>query len=498
MFAVRSLSKNRSFAAVAVLTLALGIGITTAIFSFVDAALLKPLPFREPERLVQLFFGPSQRQVSCSIRDLLEWRGANRAFVDLAAELLFPITPGLAGGKLDYAEPVQGARVTANYFDVLGIRPVIGRSFLPEENQPGKEQVVVLSNRLWRTRLGSDPSIAGKTVYVNGEGYVVAGVLPAGVFDGMKTQLWLPMSFTPAMLTGESWVRVVGRLKPGVTREQAATEMSRLLGPEYVERGKKMTMIVLSLSEAGVRKETRLALLLLAGAVGLVLLIACGNVAGLLLARAAARQGEVAIRLSLGAGRFRLVRLFLTESFVLFAAGGTLGTVLAVGLVRILKAAAPANFMPAGIEVAVDLRVLVFAFAASLAASLLFGLAPALRFSGPRAARALNENRAIGGHRIRSVMLVGQVALAFVLAIGAALTLNSLVRLVSVDPGFQAGHLLTGRISINEKLYPDALGMRDCIDQFMARFGALPGIRFGGHDQQDALRGGSFRRAFVS
>jgi putative ABC transport system permease protein len=472
-FALRTLSKNRSFAAVAVLTLALGIGITTAVFSFVDAALLKPLPFREPERLVELFNGRTQHEIFCSIRDLLEWRRVNQAFVDLAAEDMFPFTPGLAGGKLDYAEPVQAARVTANYFDVLGIQPVIGRSFLPDENEPGRDLAVILSNRLWRTMLGSAPNIAGRTVYVNGEPYVVAGVLPAGAFDRMETQIWVPMSFTPRLLTGIVWLRLVGRLKPGVT----ASEMSGLLGPKSVERGQKTTLLVLPLSEASVRKETRLALLLLAGAVGLVLLIACSNVAGLLLARAAARQGEIAIRLSLGAGRFRLVRLFLTESVVLFTAGGTLGTLLAIWVVRILKAAAPANFMPAGVEVAVDLRVLAFSFTVSLATSLVFGLAPALRFSGPRAARKLNENRAIGGHRIRSVMLVGQVALAFVLAIGAALTLNSLVRLASVDPGFHAGHLLTGQISINAKLYPGAPEMRNYIDQFMARLGGLPAVR---------------------
>jgi putative ABC transport system permease protein len=479
-YAVRSLLRSPGFTAVAVITLALGIGATTAIFSFVDAALLKPLPFREPERLVQIRQRGIRRitmWVECSIRDLAVWKAETRAFSDLAMAP-FPSQMNLTGETLEYPQRLFVSAVSANYFDFLGIHPTLGRGFIAEEDQPGRDSVVVLTNRLWKVSLGSDPNILGKAVYLDKGKYNVVGVLPPGVFDRGLVDAYRP-------LAKAGFGQLLGRLKPGVGMEQATADATRLLALLPDADKYKLTGWIVPMREAVLLGKTpKTVFLVLLGAVGFVLLIACGNIANLLLARAAARQREIAVRLSIGAGRFRLVRQLLTESCLLFMAGGALGVCLAFWLVRILKASAPANFMPAEVEVAVDLRVLAFAFLVSLATSVWFGLLPALKFTAPRLAAALQDQRlslstrtAAAGRRTRSALLVAQVALAFVLVSGAGLLINSLGKLMTVDTGFQAGHLLTGRLSISAERYPDAGQVRACQAEILSRLRGLPGIR---------------------
>ena len=480
-YAVRSLRRSPGFTAVAVITLALGIGATTAIFSFADAALLKPLPFRAPEQLVEIRqhgIRGTPQWVSYSIRDLDVWKVETSAFSDLAAAP-FGGPMNLTGGTLEYPQTLRVPQVTTNYFDFLGIHPALGRGFIAEENQPGRDSVVVLTNRLWKSSFGSDRNILGKSVYFNKEKYSVVGVLPPGVFDRSLVDAYRP-------LTGAGFGRLLGRVKPGVSMQQATEDATRLLARQPDGSKRKLTGRLLPMREAALEGKTpRTVFLVLLGAVGFVLLIACANIANLVLARAAARQREIAVRLSIGAGRFRLVRQLLTENCLLFMAGGALGVSLAFWLVRILKASAPANFMPAEVEAAVDLRVLAFAFLVSLVTSLWFGLLPALRFTAPRLAAAVHDQRlslstrtaAAGGHRTRGVLLVSQVALAFVLMSGAGLLINSLGRLLTVDTGFQAGHLLTGRLSLSTERYPDAGQIRVCRAEMLSRLRGLPGIR---------------------
>jgi putative ABC transport system permease protein len=476
-YGIRILRRNPGFTAVAVITIALGIGANAAIFSFVDAALLKQLPYREPDRLVRVYDSGGS-PVFCSRRELASWRTEATAFSDLVMQE-FGSSTNLSGPTLEYPQPLLASRVSANYFEFLGIHTALGRGFLPEDSTPGGNAVVVLSNRIWRGSLGADPEIFGKAIYLNGKKHLVIGVLPSGIFDRMLTDVWRPLPSAPETT---SFGYLMGRLKPGATTAQAAAQMTRLFALQHPK--KKEAASVVALGAAVVPRDTRTILLLLFGAVAFILLIACGNLANLLLGRAAARHREIAIRLSLGAGRFRLVRQFLSESLLLSIAGGSLGTMLAVWLVRILSANAPAKFMPAEAEVAVDVRVLLFAFGLSLATGVMFGLAPALQHSSTRRVQGIDAHRAnlslTSGrktHRVQRAVLLSEVALSLMLVAGAALMVNSLLRMYTVDLGFDAAGLLTGRISLSEKVFPTPADKRIGLDELTARLRVLPGVR---------------------
>jgi len=477
-FGLRQMRRNPGFTAVAVLTLALGIGANAAIFSFVDGTMLKPPPYREPDRLVNILDdgGP----IMGSIPNLTFWLREATAFSEMALQS-FPYSTNLSVATIEYPQPVLISRVSANYFEFLGIHAVLGRTFIPEDSKPDQNPVLVVSNRLWRTALGADPEIYGKAIYLNGKKHLVLGVLPPGLFDRKVIDLWYPLPAAPKIM---GFGNLLGRLKPGVTTGQAAMQMTRIFTSQSRKKDQTRTASVVALGDAVLPRETRTILLLLLGAVGFVLLIACGNLANLLLARAAARQREIAIRLSVGAGRWRLVRQFLSESVLLSVVGGTFGTILAVWLVRILNANVPAGFLPAEVAAAVDLRILLFAFALSMFTGVLFGLAPALQFGSSRSAhgipepfRHLSSMSRRGGHRIQKIVLISEVVLSLVLVAGAALMVNSLMRMLANDLGFNASGLLTGRLSFNEKVFPTASQKQAGMEELAARLRGLPGVR---------------------
>ena len=483
VFALRQLRKAPVFALIAVATLALGIGATTAIFSLLHAVVLKPLPFPHPERIVQLWRTEHGEDRTLSAASFLGFREA-RSFSRLAAS--WTSSFNLTGDGPP--ERILGDRVSAGYFEAFGVRPELGRVFSAAEDRPGRDRVVVLSNRLWRERFAADPKVIGRGLRLNGVPYEVIGVLPASFeLRAVEARLWVPVAFTPDQASnfGNCYLRVTGRLRPGVS--QAAAEA------EAVAIGKRMEPLDQpSRKGQGTRLEPfrdrllggyRKRLLILLGAVGCVLLIACVNVANLLLARGGARAREIAVRAALGAGRGRIVRQLLTESLVLGLAGGVAGLGLALAGVRFLKAISPAN-VPRLATAGIDGAALAFALGLALAASLLFGLVPALRTARPDLQSMLKEGgRSVSSprDRVRTGLLVAEVALALVLLIGAGLLIRSAVRLQEVEVGFDPSGLLTAKLSLPYADYsgPDSPGpdravrtVLEAVDQA----GRMPGV----------------------
>ncbi len=481
-FSVRTLVRNPATTVVALLTLALGIGANTAIFSVINGLLLKPLPFPKPDEIVFLLESNPARGIPRSgvaPPTFDDWRRQSQTFEGMSAmlERRFNLTGG------EEPEAVQGARVTPEFFGVLGIRPALGRGFLAEEGRVGGPQVVVLSHKLWRRRFGADPKIVGRQVPVDGESATVVGVLPPGFDLPSQSEIWMPLQwrFTPEMRDAR-FLEVVGRLKTGATLEQARAEMKTIaarLERQYPGFNTSWTALLIPLHEILVEK-VRPALLLLLSAVAFVLLIACANVANLLLARLAAREREIAVRTALGAGRARLVRQMLTESLVLFLSGGSLGLLLAVWATQGLVALYGKD-LPREQEIGLDGNVLLFALVVSLVTGLLFGLAPAL--SGTRGSffGALKEGgRAVAGgarsRRLRYLLIVGEVAVALVLLVGAGLLLRSFVRLREVDPGFRPEGVLTAEIVLRSKEYANDEQRIAFTRELLDRLQAIPGV----------------------
>ena len=487
-YGVRMLWKNKGFTAVAVIALALGIGANSAIFSVVNTVLLRPLPYREPERLVMVWEDNSKigyPHDTPAAANYIDWRDQNQVFEGMAAtaDVSFNLTG--AGDP----ERFDGKRVSANFFKLLGVEPQLGRTFLPEEDVPGANKVVVLSHGLWQRRFGSDASLVGKSITLNGEGYTVVGVMPADFqFKRQDVGMWVPIAFTPqqAASRGSHYLEVFARLKPDVSVERAQAEMSTIatrLQQQYPEQNTDLGVSVVSLHEEVVG-NIRPALLVLLGAVGLVLLIACANVANLLLARAAVRQKEIALRTALGASRLRLVRQFLTESVLLAALGGVIGLLLSVWGVTLLKTFIPENISQVK-SIAVDARVLGFTVLVTLLTGLVFGLAPALQASRFNLNETLKEGgrdaaAARGGNRIRGLLVVAEVAVSLVLLVGAGLLINSFMRLRSVDPGFRTDKLLTMSVVLPEQKYPDHARRAGFYTDMIRRVEALPGVRSAG------------------
>jgi len=479
---------NSAFTTVAVLALGLGIGANTAIFSVVNAILLRSLPFHDPASLTMVWEksprSGNERNV-VSPANYLDWKSRNHVFGDLAA-VVDIFTVNLTGSG--EPEELMAGAVTANFFRMIGVQPIIGRAFMPGEDSHGRDHVVILSHRLWRRRFGSSPGIVGRNIALNGESHRVIGILPPDFsWNNRRTDVWVPYVFDPNRdyrATSGRYMSVAARLRPHVTIQQAQAEISaiaRQLEQEYPKFNRHWGVNVVPLHEQTVG-QVRLALLVLLGAVGFVLLIACANVANLLLARAASRHREVAIRAALGAGRWRLVRQLLTESVLLAAAGGTLGLLLAGWGIDALVSLAPAT-IPRLVETSVDKSVLAFTAFLSLATGILFGLAPAMGISRTNLTDALKE----GGRgsnvdrrrrRVRSLLVVAETALAMVLLIGAGLLMRSFVSLQGVKPGFQADHLLTMRVQRT------STGASDDDPQVIAffretveRLNGLPGVR---------------------
>ncbi|MBW8876534.1 MAG: ABC transporter permease [Acidobacteria bacterium] len=487
-FGGRQLAKSPGFTLVAVLTLALGIGATTAIFSVVYGVLLRPLPYPQPDRLVRLFFvGPKgQLQGAFSPPNFLDFRAASRALSGVS---------GLHGGTLNLsgegAEPerLPAAWVSANYFSVLGVKPLTGRAFAPGEDQPGAPRVAVLSEEVWRRRFGGDPGVVGRSLTLSGDSYQVVGVLRHGERFPSGTDVWVPMVFSPAELAqrGAVFFGALGRLAPGATLERARAEagvIGRRLRDQYPGDNQgyieDMTLVPMLDRMVG---DTRKPLLILLGAVSFVLLIACANVANLLLVRAAAREGEIVIRAALGAGRARIVRQLLTESLVLALVGGVAGMGLAAWTLKLLVSSGPQG-IPRLAEIGLDGTALAFAFGISLLTGVLFGLAPALQTSRTDLAAAIREgtrgSKGRGGTRARSVLVVLETALAVVLLAGAGLLIRSFLELQNVDPGFKPDGVVTFNLELPASQYSDEAKLRAVTAGLLERMERLPGVTAAG------------------
>jgi len=487
-YAVRMLLKNPAFTAIGALTLALGIGANTAIFSFVNAILLRPLPYKDPERLVMVFEnhvvnGWYKNSVGAPV--LGEWRKQSTVFDGLAAR-------GWGGFILTgkgQPENLPGSFLSANIFSLLGIKPVLGRDFLPEEEVYGNHHVVLLSYDLWHRRFGGDTNIIGQSITLNAEPHAVIGVMPPRTFFPERdTQLWTPLAFSPDQLRqrhAHNYL-VYGRLKPGFTlaRARAEMELIALRMAEADEQNKGWGAEVHALHEIMVG-DSRAVLLVLLGSVGLVLLIGCANIANLLLARSAARTREFAIRAALGAGRGQMLRQLLTESLLLAVCGGMAGTLLAWLGLRVLVRFSPPDLPRIWEGIHLDGWTFAFTAVVTLATGLVFGLAPALQSANPALARELNESArgsSAGRHRqrVRGMLVVSEVALSLMLLIGAGLMIRSFSHLVSQKLGYNPEHVISMGVGLPDKKYPGQGDRERFFDQFLARVRALPGVQSAG------------------
>jgi len=488
-YGARLLWKAPGFTAVALATLAVGIGAVTAIFSVVDAAMLKPLPFRDAERLLAVWENNptvNKELMFVAPSNFREWQRQTRTMEGMAAirDIHVNLTGGPAGRV--NAEEVLAERVSAGLFPLLGVRMTLGRAFTAEEDRPGRANCVLIAGSLWRRRFGSDPAIAGKSIRLGGQGYTVLGVLPAGfaVFDP-NIDVWLPLALDPedARTANSRFLTVVARLKAGVPLERARAEMetigSRLeTANAALDRGWRPALVPLREELAG---HAERALLTLLAAVGFLLLMACANVANLLVERGAGRKREIAVRVALGASGGRIAGQLIVESLLLSVAGGALGVGLACGAVAALARFGPAN-VPGLAQDAVDARMLLFAVGCSLASGLLFGAAPALQACSANLSAALTEGGRGGtmgraGRAMRVGLVVFEMALAVVVLIGAGLLMRSFVRVRSVDPGFRPAGLLTFRLS--NLGGPGALPEERValLGQLEERISTLPGVR---------------------
>jgi len=482
-YGLRMLLKNPGFTIVAIIALALGIGANTAIFSVVNTVLLRPLPYKDPDRLVMVWEENSKQgfpRDTPSAANYIDWRDQNHVFEGMAAmvELSFNLTG--AGDP----ERIDGQRVSANLFFLLGINPQLGRAFLPEEDRPGANHVVIMSHGLWQRQFGADPAIIGKPINLNGESFTVVGVMPRGFqFPTRADQLWIPIAFdtTEARERGNHYLEVIARLKPGITLERTQAEMTTIAGrleQQYPKTNTSIGAVVTPLHERVVG-DIKPALLILLGAVAFVLLIACANVANLLLARAAVRQKEIALRLAVGASRSRLMRQFLTESVLLSVFGGAVGLFLSLAGLDLLNRFIPPNISHAE-AATIDAKVLSFTVLVSLVTGLIFGIAPATQAANFNLNDTLKESGrdpGSGGNRIRGLLVISEVAVSFVLLIGAGLLINSFMRLRSVDPGFRPEKLLTMKIVLPEVRYPDRATRSAFYTELIRRVETVPGVK---------------------
>jgi putative ABC transport system permease protein len=488
-YAARTLRSSPGFTAVVLATVALGIGANTAIFSVINAVLLRPLPYAKPERLVAAYqTQPGQGITSngVSYLNFSDWKAQSRSFDGLGAIRMHDFT--LTG----QGEPmlVAAGTVTSNVFGILGSAPLLGRGLLPSDDAPEASPVAVLTEKLWRERFGADPAVAGKTVHLDQRPFTIVGVMPA-IFktppNAPPAELWTPLSKDPVFedlrqRRGGHYLTIVGRLKGGVPTARAQAELATVaqeLARQYPRENEGWGVRLVPLSESFVA-GVRTALLLLLGAVGFVFLIACANVANLLLTRTSARAREFAIRTALGAGRSTLVRQALTECLLLGLAGGALGVALALAAMGALRAWLPPDLPRVG-EIGIDARVLGFSFLASLAAAAVFGIAPALQASGSGLAGALREGSAGAGEsrgkrRLRNLIVAAETAFAFVLLVGAGLLAKSFVRLQSVPLGFDPSRVLTAGMSLPRTQYTKPEEWLGFYTTLVERLASKPGV----------------------
>jgi putative ABC transport system permease protein len=478
-YALRGLAQKPGFTIAVILTLALGIGANTAIFSVVNAVVLRPLPFAEPEHLVWLWdTQPQLPTAPASLPDFLDWKEQNRSFEYLAAFLSGNTFLNTGDGTRDTPVGV----VTPEMFALFRVRPILGRTFTAEETLPGRSRVAVLSHGLWQSLFGSDPNVLGRTIELSGTPHTVIGVMPAGFSFPNQAELWRPLLIDPNRLDrGPHYLRILGRLKPGVTLPQAQGEMSAIAARLAQQDPEKIAGhgVKLELLRDVLVGDIASALFILLGAVGFVLLIACANVANLLLSRVGARQKEIAVRAALGASRLRLVRQMLTESILLAVAGGAAGLMIALVGVKWLVSFGP-DTLPRVREIAVDPGMTGFTLLISVVTGVLFGLVPALQISRSAFADALKESgrTSAGLHRsrLRSALVISEVALSLVLLIGAGLMIRSFAKLNQIDPGFNPSRLLTLRVTLLPNKYREDERVAQFYAQLLEGAATTPGI----------------------
>jgi predicted permease len=493
-YAIRTLAKSPGFTAVALLTLALGIGANTAIFSVVEGVLLKPLPYPEPDKIVKVWghavnLGLPKDQIWFSAPEFRELQELNKSLSDSAAMtgVSFNIT---AGGL---PERISGAQVSPSLFSILQVRPIAGRVFTSEEGQTGHNQVLLLGYGLWKRRFGGDPSIVGRVLDANGNAMTVVGVLPKGFDYPFQVEMWQPLAFGPADLApdnrGNHGYEVIARIKPGMNLAQARSDVQGVAraiverNPKYAYKKFHYDLVLVPLLEETVG-DVQTALWVLVGAVGLVLLIACVNVASLLLARASAREREFAIRVALGAGRGRIIRQLLTESVMLSTAGGLAGLALApFVLSEILQLGH--DSLPRVGNVGIDGWVLLFTVAISVGTGILFGLAPALQAASSAPYEELKEGGRGGTEggakgRVRSALVVCETALSVILLVGAGLLMRSFLHVLAIDPGFHADKVLTVSVSLPPQKYATDARVRNFYRELVERIDRLPGVQSAG------------------
>jgi predicted permease len=486
-YALRQLRESPGFTAIAVLTLALGIGANTVIFSIVNSVLVRPLPYDDPQQLVKIWGRLAHEGIPQNWISEPEWwdmRDRLHSFDALAA---YSAGDG-ANLSMQASEPVRivTSESTSALWSVLHVSPLLGRTYAADDDQPGRDNVAVLTYDFWSKRLAADPAIIGKAIQLDAETYVVIGVLPKGFAFGGATDLWLPLGLNRARPRdrGTHYLEVIGRLRRDVTLARGAAELdsfadelARAYPENYGQKGFGLALVRLHTELVGDRRR---ALLVLLGAVGFVLLIACANLANLLLARASSRAGEIAVRTSLGASRGRILRQLLTESVLLSSFGGMAGLALSVWGVYWLGGVAHSALANTS-EVVLDPRVLLFAFAISTLTGVLFGLAPALQLSTTMPSDVLRDagraSSGAGGRRMRSCFVVTEISMALILLAGAGLLVRSLQRLVEVSPGFEAQHVLTARVTIPSATYPDGVPLAAFFRTLVLKLQSLPGVK---------------------
>ena len=485
----RMLGKKPGFTVVTVLTLTLGIGATTAIFSVVDAVLVRPLPYREPTRLVFLYEDRTRDGFPRK-----EFTPANYANCTTQTQVFADISAGVEdffnlsnpGGD---PERLMGERYTWNIFSLLGVRPLLGRAFQQEEDRPGFDHVTLISYRLWRGRFGADPNVIGRDLVLNGDKYRVIGVMPPGFsFPTKDADLWIPVAFTPQQLAsrGEHYLQVIARLQPGVSLKQANANLQVLaqrLIRQHPDIMKFVDGFVAESLQETYTRDVRRGLIVLLAAVGFILLIACANIANLLLSRSAARQREIALRSALGAHRGRIVRQLLTESSLLAVAGGFLGVLVALAAFSLLRILIPPD-LTRTISLTVNFPVLAFTLLIAFASTFLFGLAPALQISKTNVNESLKEGGRVAtvgrSKRLGNLFVVGEIALSIVLLVASGLLLESFANMRHVDPGFRSDHVLTVEIPVSPQKNPDFVRRTQFFQTILERVRALPGVKSAG------------------
>jgi putative ABC transport system permease protein len=497
-YAVRTLIRRPGFVAIAVITLGLGIGANTAMFTVVNAVLLRPLSFPEPEQLV-LLQGVNPNlgitESNMSMPDIADWQKQSQSFEHIGGF----ISGGVLLSNGDENERIRGVAVYGNFFSLLRTNAMLGRVIQPDDAETGRESVMVLSYGLWQRRFGSDPNVIGTKVMVSGESTTIVGVMPPGFDYPEQSEGWWNFEINPTNERRDNrFVNVIGRLKPNVSIQQAQAEMDTInqrLAQSYVDTNQGWSVKLTNLHESLVG-ELRTALLVLLGAVAFVLLIACANVANLLLARATFRQKEIAVRTALGASRLRIIRQLLTESFLLSIISGVLGLLLSVWLTRLLIAVSPPN-SPRFNEIAIDANVFLFTLAVTILTAFVFGLAPALTLSRP----AMNETLKEGGrqgtpgvarNRIGSLLMVSEIALSFILLAGAGLLIKSFFRLTEVNPGFNPDNVLTMRMGLPPGKYKQGEPRAQIFNQIIEHVKTLPGVQSAGAILSLPLGGDTF------